>query len=107
MNKDRIKRIMDELQGDQNATEEQLPTTRTSKLGRLDPQQQRRRQERDDEYRRQLKQQMKAAAIVKLEAALSSVIPSSLNKGILDVMTTVTTPLYRRVEKVDREMKAL
>ena len=46
---------------------------------------------------------MKAAAVVKLEAALSSMVPLSFYKGIMDIMTSVTLPMYKRLEEVEQE----
>ena len=90
---------MEELQGEINAPIER-PTIRNSKLGAFDASQQRRQQERDEEFRRQYKQQIKATAILKLETALSTMIPASLNKSIFDIISNVTVPMYKRQESV-------
>ncbi len=90
---------MEELQGELNAPIER-PTVRNSKLGAMDAIQQRRQEERDEEFRRQYKQQIKATAILKLETALSAMIPNSLNNSIFDIICKVTVPMYKRQESV-------
>lgn len=57
-------------------------------------------QERDEEFRKQYKEQIKATAIVKLEAALSLIVPKTLNRSIYDIMCSVTAPMYERQESV-------
>jgi len=47
-----------------------------------------------------MKQQIKAATIVKLEGALSLIIPYSLNHGVLDTIKSTTLPMYKRPESV-------
>lgn len=74
------------------------PTNKSG--GVFDATKERKARQRDEEFRRQYLQQIKAAAIIKLESALSTLIPNQLNASILNIMKSVSIPMYKRAKSV-------